>query len=102
MLLHCELMNVLLIPGFLSHILPPGQAGVRMRWRVHMCVRALSVRHSISNESSIRLNIKGSRRGMQEGDTWGPGMFFVVMRVVTMSRCCVVVMMRQNPAVACS
>jgi hypothetical protein len=29
-------------------------------------------------------------------------MFFVVMRVVTMSRCCVVVMVRQNPAVACS
>ena len=73
MLLHCELMNVLLIPGFLSHILPPGQAGVRMRWRVHMCVRALSVRHSISHESSMRLDIKGSRRGKQEGDTSGTG-----------------------------
>ena len=45
---------------------------------------------------------KGSRTVLLEGDTWGPGMLFVVMRVVTMSRCCVVVMMRQNPAVACS
>ena len=38
-LLHCELMNVLLIPGFLSHILPPGQEDVRMRLRVHVCAR---------------------------------------------------------------